>query len=74
MKGKTKKTESHIAELMNQASINQQYEEAAIYRDQLDAIRSFKERQSHVATDLRKGCDRIGARRQFGYCCNYSNS
>ena len=52
MKGKTKKTESHIVELMNQASINQQYEEAAMYRDQLDAIRSFKERQSHVATDF----------------------
>jgi excinuclease ABC subunit C len=52
MKGKTKKTESHIVELMNQASINQQYEEAAMYRDQLDAIRSFKEKQSHVATDF----------------------
>ena len=52
MKGKTKKTESHIVGLMNQASINQQYEEAAMYRDQLDAIRSFKERQSHVATDF----------------------
>ena len=52
MKGKTQKTESHIAELMNQASTSQQYEEAAMYRDQLDAIRSFKERQSHVATDF----------------------
>lgn len=52
MKGKTQKTESHIAELMNQASTSQQYEEAAMYRDQLDAIRSFKERQSHIATDF----------------------
>ena len=53
MKGKTKKTETYIAELMNVASNNKKYEEAAMYRDQLDAMKSFKEKQSHVATDRR---------------------
>ena len=52
MKGKTKKTETYIAELMNVASNNKKYEEAAMYRDQLDAMKSFKEKQSHVATDF----------------------
>lgn len=52
MKGKTKRTEAHITVLMKEASSNQKYEEAAMYRDQLEAMRSFKERQSHVATDF----------------------
>jgi len=52
MKGKTKETESYISDLMKEASQNQQYEEAAIFRDQLDAMRSFKEKQSQVATDF----------------------
>lgn len=52
MKGKTKKSETYISELMETASQNKQYEEAAIYRDQLEAMKSFKERQSHVATDF----------------------
>jgi len=52
MKGKTKETESYISNLMKEASQNQQYEEAAIFRDQLDAMRSFKEKQSQVATDF----------------------
>ena len=37
---------------MKEASSNQKYEEAAMYRDQLEAMQSFKERQSHVATDF----------------------
>jgi len=52
MKGKTKETETYISQLMKEASKNQQYEEAAIYRDQLSAIKSFKEKQSQVATDF----------------------
>ena len=52
MRGKTKKTENYVNELMQKASMNKRYEEAAIYRDQLDAIRSFKDRQSHVAADF----------------------
>ena len=54
MKGKTKRTEAHITVLMKEASSNQKYEEAAMYRDQLEAMRSFKERQSHVATDFKE--------------------
>ena len=52
MRGKTKKTENYVNELMQKASKDKRYEEAAIYRDQLDAIRSFKDRQSHVAADF----------------------
>ena len=52
MKGKTKQTETYISELMKNASLNKKYEEATIYRDQLDAMRSFKKKQSHVATDF----------------------
>ena len=52
MRGKTKKTENYVNELMQKASKDNRYEEAAIYRDQLDAIRSFKDRQSHVAADF----------------------
>jgi excinuclease ABC subunit C len=52
MRGKTKITENYVNELMQKASKDKRYEEAAIYRDQLDAIRSFKDRQSHVAADF----------------------
>ena len=52
MRGKTKKTENYVNELMQKASMDKRYEEAAIYRDQLDAMRSFKDRQSHVAADF----------------------
>jgi len=52
MKGKTKLTESYISVMMKEASSKQNYEEAAMYRDQLNAILSFKEKQSHVATDF----------------------
>ena len=52
MKGKTKPTEEHIKKLMVAASNNQNYEEAKIYRDQLDSIFEFKKKQSLVATDF----------------------
>ena len=54
MKGKTRLTESYLDNMMNKASNEQKYEEAAIYRDQINAIRSFKENQSHVATDFKE--------------------
>ncbi len=54
MKGKTRLTESYLDNMMNKASNDQKYEEAAIYRDQINAIRSFKENQSHVATDFKE--------------------
>ena len=54
MKGKTRLTESYLVDMMNKASNEQKYEEAAIYRDQVNSIRSFKENQSHVATDFQE--------------------
>ena len=52
MKGKTALTESYILDMMKKASKNHKYEEAAIYRDQINAINSFKEKQNLVATDF----------------------
>ena len=52
MRGKTKETQDHITTLMEDASSNLKYEEAATYRDQLNAIKSFNENQSNVATDF----------------------
>ena len=52
LKGRTKITESYLNEMMMMSSEGQKYEEAALYRDQLNAIESFKRKQSHVATDF----------------------
>ena len=52
MRGKTKETQDYITTLMEDASSNLKYEEAATYRDQLNAIKSFNENQSNVATDF----------------------
>ena len=52
MRGKTKETENYITEQMRNASSAMRYEEAAMYRDQLEAILSFTERQSQVAADF----------------------
>ena len=52
MKGKTNLTESYLKNKMLISSNEQRYEEAAMYRDQINAIESFKNKQSHVATDF----------------------
>ena len=52
MRGKTKETEDYITEQMQNASTSMRYEDAAMYRDQLEAIRSFNERQSKVSTEF----------------------
>ena len=52
MRGKTKETEDYITEKMQNASTSMRYEEAAMYRDQLEAIRSFNERQSKVSAEF----------------------
>ena len=52
LKGKTNDLASHIKAMMMESSKNQNYEEASIYRDQLNAINLFKKKQSHVATDF----------------------
>ena len=48
MKGDTKKIEKYIASKMNAASKNMLYEEAATYRDQLNAIRGFSSKKSQL--------------------------
>ena len=52
LKGKTNDLASHIKAMMMESSKNQNYEEASIYRDQLNAIDLFKKKQNHVATDF----------------------
>ena len=54
LKGNTKSIVSYIKLRMIDSSKNQKYEEAAIYRDQLNAIDLYKKKQSHVATDFTK--------------------
>ena len=54
LKGNTRGIVSYIKLRMIDSSKNQKYEEAAIYRDQLNAIDLFKKKQSHVATDFTK--------------------
>ena len=48
MKGDTKKIEKYIASKMNKASKHMLYEEAATYRDQLNAIRGFSSKKSQL--------------------------
>jgi len=48
MKGDTKKIEKYITSKMNTASKNMLYEEAATYRDQLNAIRGFSSKKSQL--------------------------
>ncbi|MBL7014561.1 MAG: excinuclease ABC subunit C [Candidatus Marinimicrobia bacterium] len=52
LKGKTKETESFIKEKMLLASQEQRFEDAGVFRDQLDAIKSFKERQRKIAANF----------------------
>ena len=52
MRGKTKEMTDYIMGQMRQSSAQMNYEEAAMYRDQLQAIRSFTKRQSQVAVDF----------------------
>ena len=52
MKGKTKDLEDNLKIMMLKSSKIKKYEEAATYRDQLNAIKVFKQKQSQVATDF----------------------
>ena len=52
MRGKTKEMTDYIMWQMRWSSAQMHYEEAAMYRDQLQAIRSFTKRQSQVAADF----------------------
>jgi len=50
--GKTKETENYLNKQMNIAADATRYEDAAMYRDQLTAVKSFKEKQRKVAADF----------------------
>ena len=50
--GKTKETENYINKQMSVAADETRYEDAAMYRDQLAAVKSFKEKQRKVAADF----------------------
>ena len=50
IKGRTRGTELHINGLMESAARNQKYELAGLYRDQILAIRSFKNNQKLIAS------------------------
>ena len=50
--GKTKETENYLNKQMNIAADETRYEDAAMYRDQLGAVKSFKEKQRKVAADF----------------------
>ena len=52
LKGQTDEIEAYILSKMEDASNNMLYEEAALSRDQLNAIKSFSSRKSHVRSTL----------------------
>ena len=52
LQGRTKETEDYIRKQMDIAAADLRYEDAAMYRDQYNAIRRFKERQRKVAADF----------------------
>ena len=52
LQGQTKETENYICKQMEIAAADFRYEDAAMYRDQLNAVRNFKNRQRKVASDF----------------------
>ena len=52
LQGRTKETEIYINDQMLKAADETRYEDAAIYRDQLNAIKNFKKKQRKVASDF----------------------
>ena len=52
LQGRTKETEDYIRKQMDIAAADLRYEDAAMYRDQYNSIRRFKERQRKVAADF----------------------
>lgn len=52
LQGRTTETELYINDQMSKAANETRYEDAAMYRDQLNAIKKFKDRQRKVAADF----------------------
>lgn len=52
LQGRTKETEEYVRRQMEIAAADLRYEDAAMYRDQFNAVRRFKERQRKVTADF----------------------
>ena len=52
VQGRTKDTESYINDQMLKASNQMRYEDAGMYRNQVDAINNFNNRQRKIASDF----------------------
>ena len=52
VQGRTKDTESYINDQMLKASNQMRYEDAGMYRNQIDAINNFNKRQRKIASDF----------------------
>ena len=52
LQGRTTETEVYINDQMLKAANDTRYEDAGMYRDQLNAIKNFKDRQRKVAADF----------------------
>ncbi len=52
LQGQTKETEDYILKQMEIAAADLRYEDAAMYRDQFNAVRNFKDRQRKVAANF----------------------
>ncbi|MCH7764630.1 MAG: excinuclease ABC subunit C [Candidatus Marinimicrobia bacterium] len=52
LQGQTKETEDYIRKQMEIAAADLRYEDAAMYRDQFNAVRNFKDRQRKVAANF----------------------
>ena len=52
LQGQTKETEEYVRKQMDIAAADLRYEDAAMYRDQYNAVRRFKERQRKVTADF----------------------
>ena len=52
VQGRTKDTESYINDQMLKASNQMRYEDAGMYRNQIDAINNFNNRQRKIASDF----------------------
>lgn len=53
LNGRTNDIENSIAEKMNNASHDLRFEDAGVFRDQLTAIKDFRERQRKVSADFK---------------------
>lgn len=70
LQGKDKQVLNALVEKMEQSSQSLQFERAAVYRDQIQAIRRVQEQQ-YVSADSSDDIDVIGFAQQEGVACAY---